>query len=333
MGNKHEHFLNKNDIINETEKYTEWQFDKAEISDEELDDMDRLISANLRFIRNDYKSVIDLLDKIKITHEHDQYTISKIYLLLAVSHAHLWLQNDPKGNAETFITFFSKLSQTMDLGPNNQFLYCRILVDTNRVQEAQNEFVNINLDMLEAPQTLVASLDRKLNAFDKKEMFIKNAIEQEPDNIDALSIYCELLRSHLNKFSESIEVIEQIEKHNFEHDWAVIQRGHNRIDLGKLDSAAKFVERLPTDNILSVEVDLFKSRLALANKQFDHCVQILNGIQAIGRFDYIYLMALAEAEMGETEKALKRLETISESDFFENKLKQSKAMLLFSLGN
>ena len=311
--------------------YVEWQLEMASKTGMELPHSDMLTLAYSLLIKKEYSGVLETLkDLPEDTHED---IVSKATLFTGMAHSRLWLDDNPDGDVQKAIHCFSKLSKKGELKPNNQFLFCRILIGIKDLVRAKEEFVSINLEMLEAPIEDIADIARAINSFEMIESFVRHYLEQTPDSLPALSIYCELLRSHLNKFSESLEIINRIKQLNPMHEWVKIMRAHEHIENGKPAIARKIASELDpgTDEPFKTETDFITARIALAENNIYECRQLLAASAATHRYDHVYLRALIEANNNNAQNALNILSEIRFEDYYEKKIYQFKGLLLFSL--
>lgn len=310
--------------------YIVWHLEKAQKAGGELSNIHLIILATIRLQKKEYHETIDIL--AKFVPDEDKDSLKQQRLLLAAANGKLWLQNHRnQSNGKKAIEIFEDKSLG-ELPPDENFLFCQLLVGFKDNKRAKNEFAKLDLDRINENKTDIINLAWQLKGYDKIEPFLEKSLEAEPRSVNFLSHLCELYRFHKNKFAEADLLIERIEKLEKKHPWVIVKKCNHCLAAGESESVEQFLRQLPQEGIWAQEAYLVNVRVELKKGSINDANAYLQCIENKNRIDYRYWNAVVNAHMGNTKPALDGISTIADDGYFKNEITGLRGKLLLAEG-
>lgn len=310
--------------------YIVWHLEKAQKAGGELSNIHLIILATIRLQKKEYHETIDIL--AKFVPDEDKDSLKQQRLLLAAANGKLWLQNHRnQSNGKKAIEIFEDKSLG-ELPPDENFLFCQLLVGFKDNKRAKNEFAKLDLDRINENKNDIINLAWQLKGYNKIEPFLEKSLEAEPRSVNFLSHLCELYRFHKNKFAEADLLIERIEKLEKKHPWVIIKKCNHCLAAGESESVEQFLRQLPQEGIWAQEAYLVNVRIELKKGSINDANAYLQCIENKNRIDYRYWNAVVNAHMGNTKPALDGISTIADHGYFKNEITGLRGKLLLAEG-
>lgn len=308
--------------------YIDWHIEQAVKADTVLTDLDRLLAAYSQHLKRNYARVLDLLEAIG--EQDDRQLLERKQLLQAIALGELWLNADPRGNAEEAILLFEPLKAENKLSPGEIYLLVKLYAAANRPEAAKQEFDRLDLKTLKADITELLNLAWAIRAFDKIEPYLEETLEDNADSVPLLSRLCELYRSCRNRFADAAQLIARIAQLHPGHPWTEIGRCATALDENNISEAEKLLFRLPEGSPWDEEGAILKGRLALKTASAEEALNILRQIPNAQRIDARYWQAVARAHLGQYAEASEAVTPLAGDPHFREHVANLQGQLLLA---
>ncbi|MBD3340222.1 MAG: hypothetical protein GF353_14005 [Candidatus Lokiarchaeota archaeon] len=318
-----------------SDEYLDWNIEQAVNAGVPLTEIDLYIAAYAQCLKKNYQKVIELLANYdSITEEK---LIVKCKLLLAKAHGQLWLINEKHGDGEQAIKIILEIksdSQTKNLLTDSDgFLLCQLLIKIGKIDDAKQEFRDINLSFVREAKEKIAQLAWQLETFDKLEVFLDSELNKTPDSISLLSLQCALNRSFKNKFKEANSIIEQIRKLQPTHPWIYIKDCMAFLDQNEIEQCKEKMNKIPDDTFWQEEIIILKSRIELQKGEYSKAARTITKIKLKDRIDYQYWNAVINVHQNKLTLALTKLDKIQQDEFFNDPVALFRGKLYLAKGD
>lgn len=310
------------------DEYIDWHIEQAVKADAVLTDLDRLLAAYSQRLKRNYGRVLDLLEAIG--EQEDRQLLERKQLLQAIALGELWLNADPRGNAEEAISLLEPLNVENKLAHKEIYLLVKLYAAANRLETAQQEFDRLDLRALKVDITELLNLAWVIRAFDKIEPFLEQTLADNPDSIPLLSRLCELYRAYRNRFADAAQLMARIAQLAPGHPWDDIGRCAAALDENNISEIEKLLYRLPDGNPWDEEAAILKGRLALKTGSADEALAILCQIPNARRVDAQYWQAVTRAHLGQYAEASEAITPLAGDPHFREHVANLQGQLLLA---